>query len=222
MLPLYYMVTKLAEEKESKIRESMKMMGLSDGSYYSAWFLFNGLIGLVMALTIQFVLSLDVFVQSSFWVVLSMSLIYCLNIFGISFTLTSLIPNKKGSATAASIVHLATFCVNYSYKGYSTSFYQKALIACLMPNCAVGFMIDHLLHCEIEGGTGLTVETGLMPYQNFTFFYALGCQIVNVAVWGMVGIYFDKVMPREFGKAEPWNFICKFKRPNKVYEISEE
>ena len=34
MLPLYYMVTKLAEEKESKIRESMKMMGLSDTSYY--------------------------------------------------------------------------------------------------------------------------------------------------------------------------------------------
>ena len=46
------MVTKLAEEKESKIRESMKMMGLSDGSYYSAWFLFNGLFGIVMALTI--------------------------------------------------------------------------------------------------------------------------------------------------------------------------
>lgn len=33
-----------------------------------------------------------------------------------------------------------------------------------MPNCAVGFMMDHLLHCEIEGGTGLTMETAFMTY----------------------------------------------------------
>ena len=30
LLPLYYMVSRLAEEKESKAREGMKMMGLRD------------------------------------------------------------------------------------------------------------------------------------------------------------------------------------------------
>lgn len=34
MLPLYYMITKLAEEKESKAREGMKMMGLNDKTYF--------------------------------------------------------------------------------------------------------------------------------------------------------------------------------------------
>ena len=29
-------------------------------------------------------------------------------------------------------------------------------------------------------------------------------------------------MPRDFGKAEPWNFLCKFKRPNKVIKSTEE
>ncbi|MGV2389755.1 MAG UNVERIFIED_CONTAM: hypothetical protein LVR29_20420 [Microcystis novacekii LVE1205-3] len=97
--------------------------------------------------------------MSDYLVVFAMSFVYSLSIFGISFTLTSLIPNKKGSATAASIVHITSFCLNYNYKGYGTNFYEKAAIACLMPNCAVGFMIDHLLHCEIEGGTGLNWET---------------------------------------------------------------
>jgi hypothetical protein len=40
MLPLFYMVTKLAEEKETKAREGMKMMGLNDKSYFAAWFIF--------------------------------------------------------------------------------------------------------------------------------------------------------------------------------------
>lgn len=208
------MVTKLAEEKESKIRESMKMMGLSDQSYYMAWFLFNGFIGLIISTTIQLILTTDVFWMSDWYVIFAMSFIYNLNIFGISFTLTSLIPNKKGSATAASIVHLASFIFNYSYKGYGTSFFQKALIACFVPNCAVGFMMDHLLHVEVEGGTGLTIETALMEYQNFSYAAALGCQVVNIIFWGMIGIYLDKIMPRDFGKAEPWNFLCKSKRAN--------
>ena len=113
--------------------------------------------------------------MSDYLVVFVMSFVYSLSVFGISFTLTSLIPNKKGSATAASIVHIASFCLNYSYKGYGTSFYEKAVIACLVPNCAVGFMMDHLLHCEIEGGTGLNLETAQMSYQNFSYTYALGC-----------------------------------------------
>ena len=51
MLPLYYMITKLAEEKESKAREGMKMMGLNDKTYFVAWFIFMlGLITLVKEL----------------------------------------------------------------------------------------------------------------------------------------------------------------------------
>ena len=40
LLPLYYMVTKLAEEKESRGREGMIMMGLKHETYFIAWFFF--------------------------------------------------------------------------------------------------------------------------------------------------------------------------------------
>jgi hypothetical protein len=29
-------------------------------------------------------------------------------------------------------------------------------------------------------------------------------------------------MPRDFGKAEPWNFLCRFKKANKVIKPTEE
>ena len=44
LLPLYYMVTKVAEEKESRGREGMKMMGLRDETYFIGWFIFLFLI----------------------------------------------------------------------------------------------------------------------------------------------------------------------------------
>lgn len=35
-----------------------------------------------------------------------------------------------------------------------------------------------------------------------------------VVIWAGVGMYLDKIMPREFGRAEPWNFLCKKKQVN--------
>jgi ATP-binding cassette subfamily A (ABC1) protein 3 len=96
------------------------------------------------------------------------------------------------------------------------------VIACLMPNVSLGFMLDHLLHCEIEGGTGLTLETASMPYQSFNFMLGLACQLVCSFLWAIIGLYLDKVMPREFGKAEPWNFLCKNKRRATIVNESEE
>jgi hypothetical protein len=53
LLPLYYMVTRLSEEKESKAREGMKMMGLRDRSYYISWFTMNLLLtGFISVLNI--------------------------------------------------------------------------------------------------------------------------------------------------------------------------
>jgi ATP-binding cassette subfamily A (ABC1) protein 3 len=50
LIPLYYIVSKLAEEKESRSREGMKMMGLNDFTYYLSWFIFYVSIVIVMSL----------------------------------------------------------------------------------------------------------------------------------------------------------------------------
>jgi hypothetical protein len=51
------MVTKLSEEKESKAKEGMKMMGLRDTTYYVAWIIFLaflvGLMSLLLVVTLS-------------------------------------------------------------------------------------------------------------------------------------------------------------------------
>jgi ABC-2 family transporter protein len=49
LIPLFYMVSKLAEEKEGKSREGMKMMGLKDSSYFLSWWVFNLVVIVIMA-----------------------------------------------------------------------------------------------------------------------------------------------------------------------------
>ena len=61
LIPLYYLVSKLAEEKELRSREGMKMMGLKDSSYFLSWFVFYFLIIIVMFFNIIFGIIIDTF-----------------------------------------------------------------------------------------------------------------------------------------------------------------
>jgi len=56
LLPLYYMITKLSEERESRAREGMKMMGLKDTTYFVGWFVFLLIINIPIASLIVAVL----------------------------------------------------------------------------------------------------------------------------------------------------------------------
>ena len=49
LLPLYYTVTRLAEEKETKTRDAMKLMGLRDCSYFAAWAIFLAVLVILMS-----------------------------------------------------------------------------------------------------------------------------------------------------------------------------
>ena len=160
LLPLYYMVTKLAEERESRAREGMKMMGLKDSTYFLAWLIFFFIINVIIATLIVGVLSIEVFQKSNLLMIWCMAILYGMSLYGFSFGLVAFLPSKKASAPAATLVHLLSYYLALIYKGHKYNFNEKCLMACFVPNVGLSMMLDHLLHCEIEGGTGLTTVTG--------------------------------------------------------------
>jgi hypothetical protein len=162
LLPLYYMVTKLAEEKESKAREGMKMMGLNDKSYFTAWWIFMLLMIFVMSSMLTISSSYVIFKNSNLYLVFLISMLYGMTLYGVSFSIAAFLPSKKSSATFSSLIHIVTFYLAFSFGGpyYSES---TKLALSLIPNCALVFAIQHLFHCELEG-SGLSLEMAAQPY----------------------------------------------------------
>ena len=118
LLPLYYMVTKLAEEKESRGREGMIMMGLKHHSYFIAWWLFMTAIITGMSVILVLTASLKIFTQSNLSLVFAMCFLYGMTMYGFGFIIVALFPTKKGSATAASLLHLLSYYVGFIYNGH--------------------------------------------------------------------------------------------------------
>jgi uncharacterized membrane protein len=59
--PYFYLVSKMASEKESKSKEGMKMMGLNDLTYYLAWFILYFSISFVISLLVTIMTCKGVF-----------------------------------------------------------------------------------------------------------------------------------------------------------------
>lgn len=82
ILPVYRLIQNLVGEKESRARESMKMMGLSDFSYWLSWFSYYFVIVTIISVLCLAVTSGNVWVYSNKGIIFIFLWVYGISLFG--------------------------------------------------------------------------------------------------------------------------------------------
>lgn len=189
LLPLYYIVSKLSEEKESKSREGMKMMGLKHSSYYLSWFVFHLIISLIMSLVITLMLLINLFPESNKFLIFMMTFLYSLSLFGFSVVIVSVFPNSRSAATAATLSHLVSYFAVYAINDPLIGVSIK-LILSVFPNIGVSFCVFNLFQMEFNS-TGLNFGNMTSWYNNTTFLSSLGMLFLDFVFYLCLGFYLD-------------------------------
>ncbi len=83
IIPIFYITGKLAEEKESKAREGMKMMGLNDATYYCSWIIIFTIIMLYTSIVVTVVMT-KMFNKNSGLAIFIFNFFYSISFFGIT------------------------------------------------------------------------------------------------------------------------------------------
>ncbi|KAL5014325.1 hypothetical protein ScPMuIL_008595 [Solemya velum] len=210
------MITKsIVFEKERKLKESMKMMGLSNFIYWASWFL-KCLIYMSITLIIYGVLiSVKIVPQGSVLANSDPSLVIvfllCYGISIISFAfMTSTFFNKAttGSISCGIMFFLAYFPYFFLVDRYETMPQNQKLASCLIFNIAMAFGINCISFYE---GTGMGVQwsnfqdPGTLD-DNFPLLYAMVMLLVDTVIYFILAWYIDAVRPGEFGVPQPLYF----------------
>ena len=111
IVPLYRITYRIVNEKETRARESMKMMGLTDSSYWMSWFTYFSLV--VTIISIVTTLMLGSLLKSNSSVLFVISWIYGMSLFGYCLVVQALF-NKASTAGgfAATMYFIASFFDN--------------------------------------------------------------------------------------------------------------
>ena len=86
-IPMLYRTTyRIVSEKESRVRQTMRMMGMRDVSYWASWFLYHTAISFCISVGAMVVAGFGIFSQSSVSVIWLIFFLYGQAIFGLILT----------------------------------------------------------------------------------------------------------------------------------------
>lgn len=222
-------IKRVVEEKDSGVKELMKMMGLKSWMIWTGWILHNFFIYALSITIITYVSCFELYAGKGkllnytnpllFWIFLST---YMISGIFFSFAVSSLFNRPLIALIAGSMAWCLSFSIPSNFLKPTASTLIKT-ISMLFPNVAVINAYSSISSLESQG-IGLTFSTLFNSGKDgngFSVGFILFMFIVDSFLYGFIAWYLDSVMPGEYGIAKPLHFLCKWsnqKTDNNVME----
>ncbi|XP_035208285.1 ATP-binding cassette sub-family A member 3-like isoform X2 [Stegodyphus dumicola] len=213
--PAVNIVKNLVIEKEKKLKEAMKMMGLSRWLHWTAWYfkytvlLFVSCGIITLLLCVKFHEDIAVINASDPSVILFWLLFYSMSTISFCFLISTLFSKANSSAAGAGVIFFLTF-VPYFFilPRYNTMTYVEKLMSCLLPN--LGIAMSSIVLSVAEGsGSGLqwyNIGSPATPDDTLSVSLVITMFIVDGIICLILTWYIEAVFPGEYGVPEPWYF----------------
>ncbi|XP_053402183.1 cholesterol transporter ABCA5-like isoform X2 [Mercenaria mercenaria] len=217
--PLITMLTvALVNEKEKKIKEGMRMMGLRSSVFWISYFLVYVLIITVVTGIVTIIaFAAKFFENSNLFFFFILLFLYGLSIIALAFLFT---PFFNKTTTAGGIASLSTMLISTLYLivsltrtidegtgsvSYTVPVYGRWLL-CLLSPVALALGIDQAIFLDIRGG--LTFET--VSQGEFPLYGPILMLLLDALLYFALAVYFDNVIPGEYGpRYKPWFIFTK-------------
>ena len=108
ILPVYRTLSRMISEKETKARESMKMMGLKDFPYWLSWFTYYLIIVTIISILCVIVLSFKVIRYSSRGIIFLYFWVYGVSLFGFIILFQSFFSKARIGSIAGTLIYFGT------------------------------------------------------------------------------------------------------------------
>jgi ATP-binding cassette, subfamily A (ABC1), member 3 len=216
ILPMYRLISNVVSEKESKARESMKMMGLNDFSYWLSWWVYYLIIVTVISALVIIVLSFNVLKYSNRGLVFLFFWIYGLSLFGLAVFLQSFFSKARVAAITGTLVYFGSSFVNAAVGDPSVKMGSKSF-ATLLTTVGVSLGANNLAQFE-SSGIGLQANNMMTVYQNYSLSSCLIVMVISLFLFFFIGIWLDNVLPSAYGLRKGWcfcltpSFWCRARR----------
>lgn len=197
MYPLSRLTKGIVEEKETRMREVMKVMGLHSSVHQLSWVITGITVFLWIAVTTAWVANSTFLPASDFSLLLIFFVLFCASLISLAFLLSTFFSNSK---LAAIVAPVALFCLLLPrfvfFTTNSNEQFTPKVYASLLSPVAFAFGADFIAVAE-GGGTG--VQYSNIDDGQFSFRVVLQMMAVDSILYMVLGWYLDLVMPQEFG-----------------------
>ncbi|NXK96435.1 ABCA1 protein, partial [Formicarius rufipectus] len=208
----------VVHEKETRLKETMKTMGLSSGILWLSWFLSSFIPFLLSSALLVLILKAGCRSQGTLGNILPYSdpavIFLFLGTFSVAtisqcFLISTFFPRANLASACGGIIYFSLYlpyvlCV--AWRDYIT-FPLRILVSLLSP-VAFGFGCDYFSLYE-EQGVGIqwhNLGASPVPGDPYNFAVATGLLLLDAGLYGLATWYLEGIFPGQYGIPKPWNF----------------
>ncbi|KAK7843984.1 abc transporter a family member 1 [Quercus suber] len=205
LYPISRLISFSVFEKEQKIKEGLYMMGLKDGIFHLSWFITYALqfaisSGIITACTMG-----SLFKYSDKSVVFMYFFVFGLSAIMLSFLISTFFTRAKTAVAVGTLSFLGAYFPYYTVNDQAIPMILKVLASFLSPTA---FALGSINFADYERAhVGLRWSNIWRASSGVNFLVCLLMMLVDALLYCAIGLYLDKVLPRENGVRYPWNFI---------------
>uniref|UniRef100_A0A671YNB1 ATP binding cassette subfamily A member 3 n=1 Tax=Sparus aurata TaxID=8175 RepID=A0A671YNB1_SPAAU len=230
-------VRAVVQEKERKLKEYMRMMGLSNWLHWSAWFLMFFLFLSVSVFFVTLLLCIQVspngavLTYSDPTLVFVFLLVFTVATINFSFMISTLFSRANVAAAAGGFIYFMSYLPYlFLWPRYDLLSHAQKVSACLISNVAMA-MGSQLIGMFEGKGTGIqwsNLFDSVTVDDDFSMAQVLGLLLFDSMLYGLVAWYMEAVFPGEYGVPRPSYFFvlpsywCSSPRMALVNEKEEE
>eukprot|EP00111_Clytia_hemisphaerica_P020496 TCONS_00060371-protein len=206
-------VKELVAEKQSRLKESMKMMGLANWMHWAAWFVKVMVFFLIVIILQTILLKVGrIFEFADASVVFFFLLFYTLASTFSLFFLSTLFSNAIRGMLFAAVLWFGTLTPFFAIQDpqqYESLSNGAKFGCCLLPNTCLGIAIQIISRKESSqvGIRWNTVSQAPSVDDDFSLGNCFGVLIFDCFLFGFLTWYIENVFPGEFGLPKPFYFF---------------
>ncbi|CAM4633927.1 unnamed protein product [Caretta caretta] len=203
-------VKKLVQEKDLRLYEYMKMMGVNSSSHFIAWFIESATFLLITVMFLIIILKVGNILPKINVVILFLYLMdYSLSIIAMCYLISVFFNNTNIAALVGSLIYSLTFSpfIVLLVIENHLSFSVKSLLSLLSPT-AFSYASQYIARYE-EQGIGLqwdNMYSSPMSGDNTSFGWMCWLILIDSFIYFILGWYIRNVFPGKYGMAAPWYF----------------
>ena len=213
-------VYRMVLEKETKAKEGMKIMGLTDGIYFLSYFIQYTVISFIDS-AINAYIFLFLFTRIPYLVFFFIFFLFSLNVFALSYFFQSFIDKAKESLILSMLLYFVMFFLSLLVVNDDASYNMKIGLSVFPP---VTIYLGIILLGKFESHfRTFYLKDILYVFTNYSVLIMFIMLISDLLIYFFLGYYLQNILPHDFGVRKPWYFIftpsfwgCKKNKKNNI------
>uniref|UniRef100_A0A674IQN4 ABC transporter domain-containing protein n=1 Tax=Terrapene triunguis TaxID=2587831 RepID=A0A674IQN4_9SAUR len=199
----------VVHEKEARLKETMKIMGLSSGILWLSWFISSFIPFLISSSFLVLILKVHILPYSDPAVVFLFLAAFAVATIAQCFLISTFFSRANLASACGGIIYFSFYlpyvlCV--AWRDHIT--FPLRLCVSLLSPVAFGFGCEYFSLYE-EQGVGIQwYNLNASPVQDdpYNFATSLALLLLDACLYGLATWYIEAVFPGQYGIPKPWNF----------------